>query len=90
MTFDTSNRGQPSYNCGMDEQQSFDYMYKRFKEVREQNAALVEALDDSDELIDRLKGNFGDWWGGSRLAHKTVEIQQANKQALARAESTND
>ena len=55
-------------------------------ELLKQNAALVEALSGSDELIDRLKGHFGDWWGGSKIAHKTVEIQQANRQALALAE----
>ena len=59
---------------------------KTIRDLKQQNAALVEALSGSDELIDRLKGHFGDWWGGSKIAHKTVEIQQANRQALALAE----
>ena len=73
----------------MDNPPTFDDVFPHVNYTRrleQQNAALVEALSGSDELIDRLKGHFGDWWGGSKIAHKTVEIQQANRQALALAE----
>ena len=60
MTFDTGNRGQPSYNCGMmntEEPTDSDFMSAHIEALQKQNAALVAAL----EAITGGKEQMVDW-----------------------------
>ena len=57
----------------------FEFMQSQIKETEQQNAALVEALEDTQKLLDDIYAE--DIIGGKEL----YEVYEKNKQALAEA-----